>query len=293
MIKYFSVQRVLLVLVCVLVFGLGLQRHWPEAFNKLTASIPFPVSNPAPSGTRLPASPVLPVFVDRTLAYGLFHRHQQNASGIKDIADSLAGGACVFDVDQDGWQDLFIIGGSGARELAESHGIWQKTQGDALFRNIDGQRFELLTTYQHQHSMGCAVGDLNQDGREDLIVSHRDGLSIYENQPSGLSPAPYRTATKNWYTNVLLTDINHDGLVDIYASGFVRPDDASSELLASTTLGFDLEQFEPAPNLLLVNHGGLIFTDQTADYALRDASGLGLSALSWDINHDANVIFIL
>ena len=57
--------------------------------------------------------PLIPKFSDLTLQSGLFFTHTQGDHHLSSINESLGSGVCVFDYDNDGWQDLFLVNGSG------------------------------------------------------------------------------------------------------------------------------------------------------------------------------------
>lgn len=68
------------------------------------------------AATPAPLSPsrlITPAFVDRTLDAGLIHVHHQGDHVLTGLNETLGPGACAFDYNNDGWVDLFAVGGSG------------------------------------------------------------------------------------------------------------------------------------------------------------------------------------
>ncbi len=97
-------------------------------------------------------------------------------SGMGALSLSMAGySPTICDFDNDGWKDLFVTRGH-VEALAASGRIAVKQQ-NTVFRNLGGAKFAALTAEAglaaqppKQHR-GSAVGDLNGDGRVDVVVS--------------------------------------------------------------------------------------------------------------------------
>ncbi len=88
-------------------------------------------------------------------------------------------GASLADLDNDGWPDLFFTNGHVDDNLKAT----PYAEPPSLFRNVEGdgrRRFELSTRdvgpyFASDHvGRGVAFGDLDDDGRLDLVVNHKD-----------------------------------------------------------------------------------------------------------------------
>jgi hypothetical protein len=84
-------------------------------------------------------------------------------------------GTAFVDVDLDGWEDLFVVNGHAVRYHSAA-GVGRK-QPPVLYRNLGGKFQEIsrqIGSYRARPSLarGVGFGDLDNDGRVDLVISH-------------------------------------------------------------------------------------------------------------------------
>jgi hypothetical protein len=166
-------------------------------------------------------------FLDATANFGL-------------AVDSLPwiGWGCILaDLDNDGWPDC-VVANADIDDNAESHG---KTVSDLqpplLHRNEGGRRFRLANQgagayFESRHrGHGLAIGDLDDDGDLDLVLSHKDG-----------PPAILRNDTpggNHWIRFALVgTRSSRDGVgarIEVHAGGrvIVRLKKSGQSLMSS------------------------------------------------------------
>jgi hypothetical protein len=137
---------------------------------------------------------------------------------------------------------------------------------------------------------GCAVGDYDNDGRDDVVLGLSNGIVIYHNEGGGR----FRNATASTgirFDGVPLgltfVDFDHDGDLDLYISRFadfpVQPDGQ-----------FRLpDQASPSANALWRNNGNGTFTDWTAQSGLGGDGLPGIAALASDLNNDRAIDLIV
>jgi hypothetical protein len=107
---------------------------------------------------------------------GASFRHQTNQSGIAGMGQRHVGwGTAFVDVDLDGWEDLLVVNGHAIR-YPQGSGI-TRAQQPVLYHNLRGRFRDLsrgLGTYHARGHLarGVGFGDLDDDGRTDLVVSH-------------------------------------------------------------------------------------------------------------------------
>ena len=186
-------------------------------------------------------------FTDVTVAAGLATVTQTGTTMVTQPVQALGG--AWGDYDNDGDPDLFLAGGprnpDGANNL--NRFLWYRR--NFLFRN-DGGTFTEVSNLAFNEApgagngaedwtSGASWGDLDRDGRLDLVVSHHfntamagtvaKSVKVWLNRtPTGGSPSFLDATTQAGITGLTsktphteIADINNDGLVDIYVSAEV------------------------------------------------------------------------
>jgi len=99
-----------------------------------------------------------------------------NESGMTVLSRAMAGySPTIVDFDNDGWKDLFVSRGHVQSVLSANR--FSIEQPNTVFRNLGGLKFAALTaeagltSVRPSRHRGSAVGDLNGDGRVDVVVS--------------------------------------------------------------------------------------------------------------------------
>jgi hypothetical protein len=119
----------------------------------------------------------------------LFH-YATEPAGLAVLGNKFVGfGAAFLDLDLDGWEDVVMVNGH-VRRFPTSCGLRQRAllfrnQGNGSFADISyegGSYFNVL-----HRGRGLAVGDLDNDGRPDLVISHLNNqLALLQNAPEGV-----------------------------------------------------------------------------------------------------------
>jgi Flp pilus assembly protein TadD len=194
------------------------------------------------------------------------------------IAPLLAGGACFLDYDGDGHYDLFLPQGTGAVSL-------YRNSGRGAFTDVTAS-----SGLAHSEGLGCAVGDYDNDGRDDLVVGFPGAVNVYRNEGAG----SFRDVTQQTGIRVdglplgiVFVDYDHDGDVDLYISRFENfPVGPQGEF------NFPPDRQRAGANQLWRNNGNGTFTDGTASAGLAGNSP-GIAALPTDFNNDRAIDFLL
>jgi HEAT repeat protein len=250
-------------------------------------------------GAKNDSAPIVPVFSDRTLDAGIFFSHLQGDEHLTGLDEVIGPGACVLDYDNDGWMDLFLVNGTGQTRFFGSQYWWHVAEGHRLYRNTRDGRFEDVTkkaglSYQSR-GMGCAAGDLDNDGNVDLLITNNGGNLLYRNDGNGTFRNVTRAAGlrgSEWSTSAALADFDGDGLLDIYITNYLnfrkgaKTFEGGSQYDVVSNAEFNARLFPGVANVLYRNAGSFQFQDVTAKAGVADASGRGLAALWADINQD-------
>jgi hypothetical protein len=124
---------------------------------------------------------------------GGFFVYNSRLSGLAAIGERYVGfGTGFLDLDGDGWEDLVIANGHVLRHPAWSprrqRPVLLRNQGDGTFRDITARGGPYFRT--DHLSRGLAVGDLDNDGQADLVISHlNEPVVLLRGRPPGGGPA--------------------------------------------------------------------------------------------------------
>src|SRR5262249_33549741 len=123
----------------------------------------------------------------------LLFQYSTQVAGIAAIGQNFVGfGTGFIDMDSDGWEDLVISNGHVIR-FPYRCGVRQKpvlfhNQGDGRYVDITPQGGSYFRT--EHHGRGLAVGDLDNDGRPDLVISHvNEPIALLRNASAGAASA--------------------------------------------------------------------------------------------------------
>lgn len=247
--------------------------------------------------SSLNSAPLTIKLTDSTLQSGLFFTHQQGGGELTGVNESFGSGACVLDYDNDGWQDLFIVNGSGQNRFYGKLHWWQRQQSHQLFKNNGDISFTNKTKGSGlafpNWGMGCLATDFNNDGHTDLLITTLKDNQLFKNNGNGtFSLIKDFVTNATWSTSACAADFNNDGLVDLYIANYIDFDktklnyEGQSEFINRFSEFFNPTLFNPVSNRLYKNNGDFSFTDITKSSGLTDVSSRSLAVRCVDINGD-------
>lgn len=222
-------------------------------------------------------------FTDATEAAGIHHQFVV-------YEGMFGGGACVFDLDNDGFEDLYITSGMNDDQLLLN-------QKNGTFKNIfEGSGLELTKKFVTQ---GVAGADVNRDGWVDLFVTtinKKDNTSEIPRAENlfflNNGDHTFRDATAEYgidqlfsfSTGVSFGDFNVDGFPDAYVGNyFLEYDGPLTEINDATIVNAS----KTAEGYLLLNKKGKRFKDVYEDYGLEHR-GFGFGGLFTDFDNDGD-----
>src|SRR5437764_8272192 len=121
-------------------------------------------------------------FTDVTAAAGIHFVHNSGRAGKKWLPETMGSGCAFFDADGDGWLDILLVNGKDWTPRG------RKTTA-ALYRNNRNGTFTDVTRGSgldiEIYGLGVAVGDYDNDGRDDVYITALDGDHLFHNEGNG------------------------------------------------------------------------------------------------------------
>jgi hypothetical protein len=162
--------------------------------------------------------------VDVTAAAGLQFRHNTGAYGGKLLPETLGAGCAFLDYDADGWQDILLVNGM------DWPGHKRQRSTPRLYRNHRNGTFSDVTRSAgldvELYGMGVAVGDWNNDGFPDLLITCVGQNRLFRNTGKGTFVDVTKTSglegRTGFSTSALWFDFDRDGLLDLFVCNYVR-----------------------------------------------------------------------
>jgi hypothetical protein len=166
-------------------------------------------------------------FTDITRAAGIDFHLTCGGAGKRYIMESMCGGVAVLDYDNDGWMDIFLVNGSTPEDLKAG----KCHPGKLYHNNHDGTFTDVTAKSGINHcgwGFGVAVGDYDNDGKEDLYITYLDGAVLYHNNGDGtFTDATAKAGVGNagrWGMSAAFGDYDNDGSLDLYVANYVDLD---------------------------------------------------------------------
>jgi len=237
------------------------------------------------------AAEVSPGFrlVDVTSSAGIQFQHNSGAYGGKLLPETLGSGCAFLDYDGDGWQDILLINGM------DWPGHERQTSTLRLYRNNRDGTFADVTRKSgldvEMYGMGVAVGDYNNDGFPDILITCVGQNRLFKNTGKGTfvdvtnsSGLGHRQALS---TSALWFDFDRDGRLDLFVCNYVKwsPEhDVFCSLDGKRKSYCTPEAYRGETCWLFHNRGDGTFEDVTATSGIFDSSSksLGVAMLDYD-----------
>lgn len=168
-------------------------------------------------------------FTDITQPAGIRFAHQNGAEGEKLLPETMGGGVAFFDYDNDGKPDLLLVNGGNLpghkRQSAASSNITlYHNDGNGHFTDVTaGSGLDAPSLY----GMGVAVGDYDNDGKVDVLITGVGGCRLFHNEGGGhfrdvTEQAGVGGSRDDWSTSAAFVDYDNDGRLDLFVCNYVR-----------------------------------------------------------------------
>jgi hypothetical protein len=214
----------------------------------------------------------------------------------KYILETTGTGVAIFDYDNDGWLDIFLVNGT---SLDASAG---KTPTSHLYHNNhDGTFTDVTKKAGLSHTgwgQGVCVGDYDNDGWEDLYVTYYGKNVLYHNNGDGTftdvsEKAGVEGSGRSWGNGCAFVDYDRDGHLDLIVANYVDfdlatapvPGARSSCMWKGAPVMCGPQGLPASQNILYHNRGDGTFEDVSAKSHIDKADGhysLSVSTLDYD-----------
>jgi hypothetical protein len=244
-------------------------------------------------------------FSDVTEKSGLKFRYLSSHTTKKYLPETMGAGVALFDYDNDGRLDIFLVNGAPIEDPTAKGRIPRKTSSEywnRLFHQNPDGTFEDVTEKAGLqgvgYGMGVAVGDFDNDGYEDLYVTAYAGNRLYHNNGDGTFTDVTQKAGvggSGWSTSAAWVDLDNDGFLDLVVLRYVEwdfDDVWCGEHKEGYRAYCHPDWFKPAVPLVYHNNGNGTFTEVAKKIGLaKPAKGLGIAIADYDRDGHIDLFF--
>jgi enediyne biosynthesis protein E4 len=218
------------------------------------------------------------------------------------IIETNGSGIGLFDYDNDGWLDIYLVNGStydalSGKSTAPKAALFHNNH-DGTFTNVA----EKAGVTNDRWGTGVAIADFDNDGWPDIYVSNFGKNRLYHNNHDGTFTDVADKAgvtLGNWSSGATWGDYDGDGRLDLFVPGYLHYDLANPPAPGTKAVNFSQCQFRGVnvmcgprglkgePDHLFHNNGDGTFTDVSEKAGVSDKNGYyGMSSVFIDVNND-------
>lgn len=263
-----------------------------------SAALPRLLSASTPENPGKAAKP-FSTFADVAQSAGLTRTMYYGTPGaVTYIIEEMGGGCAFFDYDNDGWLDIFIVGGRTLEGVPpDASNRLYKNNRDGTFKDVTKE----AGLRDAGWGVGVCVGDYNNDGFEDLFVTYYGQNKLYRNNGDGTfsdvtEKAHLSFEGTRFGAGCTFIDYDRNGLLDLFVSNYVDIDMAKALKPSLNTPNCNYQGVPVAcgpkglkapRHYLYKNNGDGTFTDVSKESGIAAISGsYGLTAVAFDVDED-------
>ena len=260
----------------------------------------LPLVHGAQEKQSAPSAKPIAYFTDEAQKAGLTMHNVFGGVDTKQyIIETTGTGVAIFDYDNDGWPDIFIVNGTTLNPLPAK----TPPTNHLYHNNHDGTFTDVTEKAGLAHGgwgQGVCVGDYDNDGYEDLFVTYYGKNVLYHNNGDGtFTDASERAGVagtgKDWGTGCAFLDYDRDGKLDLFASNYVdfdlktapKPGERAACLWKGVPVMCGPRGLPWSKNILYHNNDDGTFTDVTENAKIDKTEGhYAFSVSTFDYDDD-------
>jgi enediyne biosynthesis protein E4 len=264
----------------------------PEPPTAMAASTATPASSTTATSQVESPRPSGPIqFTDVTAAAGIHFKHNSGAFGKKYLPETMGSGVCFIDYDNDGWQDIFLVNSMdwpGQKAGAPSYPALYHNNHDGTFTDVTRTAGLAVQSY----GMGCAVGDYDNDGFDDLYLTAVGSSHLYHNQGNGKFvdvTAKAGVASPGFSASAAWVDYDNDGKLDLFVTHYIEWSIEADQYCSLDNKNKSYctpQRYKGESSHLYHNKGGGVFEDVTKKAGLWDPTSKALGVALIDFDND-------
>jgi enediyne biosynthesis protein E4 len=262
----------------------------------LALSVSGPLAAAQKGSSESTASSSGEAFVDATQRSGVSFQYHASHTSKKYLLETMGPGVALFDYDNDGRLDIFLVNGAPIGDPTPKGAVPQKTDSqywNRLYHQKPDGSFEDVTEKAGLHGtgygFGVAVGDYDNDGFEDLYVTAYGGNKLYRNNGNGTFTDVTQkagVAGSGWSTGAAWVDLDGDGFLDLVVLRYLDWD-FEDVFCGEHKEGYRAychpDFFKPISPLVYHNNKDGTFTEVAQKIGLgKPGKGLGIALADYD-----------
>ena len=231
-----------------------------------------------------------PYFRDVTDVMQLDFRHVNGFSAERRLVETMGSGGALFDFDNDGDMDLYLVQGNSLSPSAKT------SPKNRLYRNDAGVFADITESANvgdTGYGLGAVAADYDSDGYRDLYVTNVGKNVLYRNNGDGTFTDVTEQAQVGCpllSASAAFADIDRDGDLDLYVCNYVEyalETDIPCYYQNRLRIYCGPNEYHGIADVLYRNNGDGTFTDVTESAGVYEPTTRGLGVVFTDVNGDS------